>query len=191
MAGQYTVRHPERVKRLCQMNTLVGYGIAGRDDLPPVNESPWFQWIRDGYENGRTEAVLTNLGSTVLSVMKIIGFQNSAAVDDTWIRAYSAPFPTPESCKGGLEFPLDVHLGRITDYIVEGFAGVDALKSKPAMLVEGMKDHAIPPERAIADFTTLWPAGPVTKLPNAGHFCQEDAPEIIVPLIRQFLSLTP
>jgi hypothetical protein len=25
--------------------------------------------------------------------MKIIGFQNSAAVDDAWIRAYSAPFP--------------------------------------------------------------------------------------------------
>ena len=190
MAGAYTVRHPGRVKRLVQMNTVAGYGMAGRDDLPPTTESRWFQWIRDGYENGRTERVLTSLGSTVLSVMKVIGFENTAAVDDTWIRAYSAPFPTPEECKGALEFPLDVHLGRVLEYLTEGFSGVDALRSKPAMLVEGMKDFAIPPETAIGDFTTLWPDGPVSKLPNAGHFCQEDAPETIVALIRQFLQLT-
>lgn len=190
MAGQYTVRHPDRVKRICLMNTLVGYGVAGRDDLPPVTSSRWFEWIAAGMESGRTEAVLTNLGSTVLSVMKIIGFENSAAVDDTWIRAYSAPFPTREECKGGLEFPMDVHLERITSYVVEGFGGVDALKSKPAMLAEGMTDHAIPPERAIADFRALWPAGPVVELPDAGHFCQEDVPTTLVALIQQFIQTT-
>jgi len=57
-------------------------------------------------------------------------------------------------------------------------------------MVEGMKDHAIDPERAIADFKALYPNGPVVRLPNAGHFCQEDAPEIIVPLIQQFLQMT-
>jgi cis-3-alkyl-4-acyloxetan-2-one decarboxylase len=190
MSGAYTVRHAERVKRLCLMNTLVGYGIAGRDDLPPVNDSPWFRWIAGGMDDGRTEAVLTNLGSTVLSVMKIIGFENSAAVDGAWIRAYSSPFPTPDSCKGGLEFPLDVHHGRIVDYMVEGFAGVEALKSKPAMLAEGMKDRAIPPETAIADFKALWPDGPVVELPNASHFCQEDAPATLVALIQQFMQMT-
>ena len=189
MAGAYTVRHPERVKRLCLMNTVCGYGIAGRDDLPPINRSQWFTWIGEGIENGRTQAVLTNLGSTVVDVMKIIGFENSSVIDDTWIRAYSAPFPTPEECKGGLEFPLDAYLGRIGEYMVEGFAGLDALKSKPAMLAEGMKDHAIPPETAIADFRALWPDGPVVELPNAGHFCQEDAPETLVALIQQFVQL--
>jgi cis-3-alkyl-4-acyloxetan-2-one decarboxylase len=64
MAGACTVRHPDRVKRLCLMNTACGYGIAGRDDLPPITESRWFRWIGDGYESGRTKAVLTNLGST-------------------------------------------------------------------------------------------------------------------------------
>jgi len=190
MAGAYTVRHPERVKRLCLMNTLCGYGMAGRDDLPPIRESRWFRWIEEGYENGRTEAVLTNLGSTVVSVMKIIGFENTGVVDDTWIRAFSAPFPTPESCKGGLEFPLDVYLNRIGEYMVEGFAGVEALKAKPAMLAEGMRDHAIPPETAIADFKGLWPDGPVVELPGAGHFCQEDEPATLVALIQQFVQLT-
>jgi len=58
------------------------------------------------------------------------------------------------------------------------------------MLAEGMKDHAIPPETAIADFKALWPAGPVVELPNAGHFSQEDAPETLVALIQQFIQVT-
>jgi haloalkane dehalogenase len=191
MTSAYTVRHPERVKRICLMNTMCGYGIAGRDDVVPTTSSRWFRWIAEGIESGRTEAVLTNLGSTVLSVMKIIGFENSSVVDDTWIRAYSAPFPTPADCKGGVEFPLDVHHNRIFDYMVEGFGGVEALKSKPAMLAEGMKDGAIPPSTAIADFKALWPHGPVVELPNAGHFCQEDEPDTLVALIQQFLQMTP
>jgi haloalkane dehalogenase len=190
MAGAYTVRNPDRVKRLCLMNTLCGYGIGGRDDVPQVNTSPWFQWIAGGMDDGRTEAVLTNLGSTVVDVMKIIGFENSSVIDDTWIRAYSAPFPTRESCKGGLEFPMDVHHGRVLGYLAEGFDGVDALRSKPAMLAEGMRDHAIPPATAIADFKALWPDGPVVELPGAGHFCQEDVPDTLVALIQQFVQMT-
>lgn len=190
MASSFTVRQPERVKRLCLMNTVTGYGAVGRDDLPQINTSRWFRWIGDGLETGRTEAVLTNLGSTVVDVMKIIGFENSSVVDDAWVRAYSAPFPTPEECRGALEFPLDAYHGRVVDYMVEGFPGVDALKSKPAMLAEGMRDHAIFPENAIADFRGLWPQGPLVELPNAGHFCQEDAPATLVALIQQFVQMT-
>jgi len=58
------------------------------------------------------------------------------------------------------------------------------------MLAVGMRDRAIYPPRAISLFQTLWPDGPVTKLDRAGHFCQEDAPQILVPLIRQFIALT-
>jgi haloalkane dehalogenase len=90
----------------------------------------------------------------------------------------------------GFEFPLDIHLGRIGKYLAEGFTGVEALKSKPAMLAEGMKDHAVPPETTIADFKALWPKGPVVELPNAGHVCQEDVPEILVALIQQFIQMT-
>jgi haloalkane dehalogenase len=58
------------------------------------------------------------------------------------------------------------------------------------MLVVGLRDHAIAPDHQIADFRTLFPSGPIVTLPNAGHFCQEDAPETIVALIQQFLQLT-
>ncbi len=188
---QFTVRHPQRVKRLFLANTLAGYGAAGREGLPRLQDSRWFQWIGGGLDNGRTEAVLRNLGSTVLSVMKLIGFENSAAVDDTWIRAYSDPFPTSEASVGGLEFPLDAYLNRIRDYTIEGASGIDELRSKPAMLAEGLCDHAIPPELAIADFQGLWPGRPVVRLPGVGHFCQEDAPDVLVALIEQFVQSNP
>jgi haloalkane dehalogenase len=191
IASQYTVRHAERVKRLFLANTVTGYGLAGRADVPQIPDSAWFQWIGGGLENGRTEAVLRNLGSTVLSVMKIIGFENSAAVNDTWIRAYAAPFETPEECIGAHEFPLDAYLGRIRDYTIEGAKGLADLKEKPAMLAEGMCDKAIPPQTAIADFEGVWPDAPIVRLPNAGHFCQEDAPETLVALIEQFIQSNP
>ena len=191
IATQYTVRHPERVRRLFYANSLAGYGSAGRKDLPRLQDSRWFRWIADGLESGRIDAVLGHLGSTVLSVMKIIGFENSAAVDDTWIRAYSAPFETPGDCVGAIEFPKDAYLGRIRAYVVEGAAGVDALREKPAMLAEGLADHAIPPVLAIADFEALWPGRPVVRLPGVGHFCQEDAPDTLVALIAQFMQSTP
>lgn len=186
ISGAYTVRNPDRVKRICLMNTLLGYG-----GVQPEGRTPWFEWIATHYEAGDLEEVLGNLGSTILSVMKIIGFQNSAAVTDTWIRAYSAPFPDKASCIGGIEFPLDVHLGRIRDYVMEGVSGVDALKQKPAMLAVGLHDKGIAPDHAIGDFKALFPGGPVVELPDAGHFCQEDAPETLVALIRQFIQMTP
>jgi len=41
-----------------------------------------------------------------------------------------------------------------------------------------------------ADFQSLFPDGPITRLAEAGHFCQEDAPETIVALIQQFIQMT-
>jgi len=191
ITGAYTVRNSDRVKRLCLMNTVLGYGgaVEGAEKVPP-NDSPWFKWVRKNIEQGTYEEVLGNLGSTILSVMKIIGFQKTRVVDNRWIAAYAGPFETKADCKGAIEFPLDVVEGRIGKYVMEGLPGVEALRKKPAMLAEGMKDRAILPEVAIADFKALFPKGPVVELPRAGHFCQEDVPEILVPLIQQFIQMT-
>ena len=185
----YAVRHPERIHSLVLMNTIVGYGSAGRRDLPNPLETPWFRWIRDGLPTGRTEAVLSNLGSTILSVMQIVGLERLDRVDPTFIRAYAAPFATPADCKGAIEFPLDLALGRIRDFVKEGAAGVAALRGKPALMLEGMLDRAIPPALALADFAGLWPNAPIIQVPQAGHYIQEDAPEVVVPALQTFLGM--
>ncbi len=143
ITGAYTIRHPDRVKRVFLMNTLFGYGGT----TPPAEKTPWFQWIEKHEEAGTLRGLLGELGSTVLSVMKIIGFQNSAAVDETWIRAYSAPFPDRESCIGAIEFPLDVHYSRFQKYVIEGLqtGNLEKVKAKPAMLASGDMDFGIAP----------------------------------------------
>ena len=139
----YAVRHPERIHSLVLMNTVFGYGAAGRRDLPNPLETPWFRWIREGMESGRTEAVLSQLGSTILSVLQIVGLERLDRVDPTFIRAYAAPFPTQADCRGAIDFPLDLALGRIRDFVREGVVGVPSLRDKPAIMIEGMLDRAI------------------------------------------------
>lgn len=192
ISSAYTVRHPERVKRFCLMNTLLGYSpfVRNAPKLSPLHTSPWFTWVTEKLKDGSYYEVIGNLGNTVLSVMKILGFENSAVVNETWLRAYSAPFENKEECKGAIEFPLDVALQRVANYVKEGAGGVEELRRKPAMLAEGMRDRAVPPERAITDFKTLFPNGPIVELENVGHFCQEDAPETLVALIQQFIQMT-
>ena len=151
----YTVRNPERVSRLVYMNTLAGYGRVP-DDIQKIQDSRWFKWIGEGLENGRTEAVLRNAGSTVVSIMKLLGV-SSKVIDQTWIEAYSSPFPDYESSIGAYEFPIDAYLGRIGEYVLEGLQGVEDLTSKPAIILEGLEASSIAPEFAMADFISLWP----------------------------------
>jgi len=189
ITGAFTARNPERVKRVFMMNTLFGYGggqAAG-------GKTPWFQWIEKHEEAGTLEGILGEMGSTVLSVMKIIGFQNTAAVDDTWIRAYSAPFPDRESCIGAINFPLDVHYQRFLPLVFEIMEKCDLekVKAKPAMLVSGDKDYGIAQDHAISDFKGLFPNAPVVKVDGVGHFCQEDIPETLVALIQGFMQANP
>ena len=184
ITGAFTIRHPERVKRLVLMNTLFGYSGVTVNPAP----SAWFQWIARHYEAGTLDGILGELGSTILSVKKIIGFENSGAVDQTWIDAYSAPFQDRASCIGAIEFPLDVHLGRFREYIVAGLetGNLDQLKAKPAMLAYGMKDRAIRPENAIADFSSLFPDAPLNTFEDASHFCQEDSPDEIGQAVAEW-----
>ena len=84
---------------------------------------------------------------------------------------------------------MDLALGRIRDFVREGAAGVRGLREKPALMIEGMLDRAIPPALALADFAGLWPNAPVIRVPSAGHYIQEDAPEIVVPALQTFLGM--
>lgn len=185
ITGAYTVRYPQRVKRICLLNALMCYGLA-----PPAKQTKWFKWVADSYEAGTYEEIMGNLGDTILSVLQIIGIKKFSVVDQTWVQAYAAPFPNREACLGAIEWPLDEHLNRITEYIIDGFVGVEELKKKPAMLAIGMDDRALDCDRVIADFKSLYPKGPVVELDGVGHFSPEEAPETLIALIQQFIQMT-
>lgn len=198
ITGAYTLRHPDKVKRICMMNTMMGYGGLVRDipkpevPVPGITDSPWFKWVLKAHEGGYYRETMDRLGDHVLSNMKKLNFTNSAAVTPDWLQAYSMPFETPEETIAAVEFPLDAALNRIKDYIIESIkmGNLEKLRSKPAMLAEGMADQAMLPAMVINDFKRLFPKGPVVELENVGHFCQEDAPKTLVALIDQFIQMT-
>jgi len=64
------------------------------------------------------------------------------------------------------------------------------VRAKPAMLAVGMQDRAIPADITIGAFREAFGDRPVIELPNAGHFCQEDAPEALVALIQHLVRST-
>ena len=184
--GAYSIRNIKNVKSYFLINTLFGYSREER----PKSLSPWFKWIKEHYDDKTLDGILGQLGSTVLSVMKIPNFTNSKIIDDDWINAYSSQFPDRASCKGAINFPLDALLNRMVPYILEGFklGDLKSLCSKPAYLAYGMQDRAIEPDYAIRDFKALFPNAKVFKMPNAGHYSQEDEPEILINLIKEFVK---
>ena len=121
---------------------------------------------------------------------KLLLKTNNNIINDTWINAYSSQFPDRASCIGAINFPLDALLNRIVPYIVEGIKQGDlkSLCSKPAVLAYGMKDKAIEPDYAIRDFKALFPGSKVVEIPNAGHYSQEDEPELLINLIKEFMT---
>ncbi len=178
------LRRPDRIRRLCFMNT----GVPGRapTGVPTVRDWPWFQWC----QTPAAEAALTNLGSTILSVLKRIGFERTAHVDETWVRAYASAFPTPEECKAALAFPRHIGSAATVELMLPHLGALPELAAKPAMYVHGEEDRAIPTDFAVGLFRATWPNGPVVTLPGVGHFLQEDAPETAIALISQFIQMT-
>lgn len=191
IGGAYALRNPERVKRLFIMNTILPIYEPGTEERMAASfDSRWFRWIKSAIQDDSLSVVLGSLSVTVLSMMKLIGFENLAQVDDTWVAAYSAAFGTREECKGAIEFPIDIFTGRAKLFEVGNAAAIAAIKKKPAMMAEGMRDQALPARATIDQFKAQFPTAPVVELPQAGHFCQEDAPETLVALIQQFIQHT-
>lgn len=182
-------RYPDRMKRFVAMNTIFGTDRNVREE----RLTPWFTAIKEMEEAGQLEVVLRNLRHLVGAIMMMLGIQRREVVTDTWLRAYAAPFPTAEECRGAIAFPLEgLHLDRIRDTMLAALPDLFKLGQRgiPAMMIEGMQDRAIWPHVALAGFRAFFPQGTVHELAHAGHFVQEDAFETVVPLIEEFCLRT-
>ena len=178
----------------------------------------WFQWIMNGLPKdpnyicparysdrngrspqGRTETVLLNSGSTVVQTMKhLVGFQSEENMTDTWCRAYSSQFPTEASAVGALNFPMEA-CGQLAlspeaqsfpteKTSIEDFAKI---AGKPVWLAYGKHDRAIVfNEKKAQRFRAIYGDVPIIQLENAGHFVQEDCPDVLVALIQMFIQTT-
>lgn len=185
IGSSFAMRHPDRIKCLCVCNTGIPWARSPEGSYG-VTDHHWFKWVH----TEEFEPTITHLGATALSVIKRIGFERTGHVDETWIRAYSAPFPTVESCRGALQFPRNIANPATFEFFGELAEkhSMEQFQALPAMCIHGEEDRAIPWESAVAAFRSFWPDAPVVTLPGVGHFLQEDASETVTAMVELFMQ---
>jgi pimeloyl-ACP methyl ester carboxylesterase len=105
-------------------------------------------------------------------------------------RAYLAPHPSWSSRTGILEFPrqlpdgpqapISAWLGDVHDRLV-------ALADRPVLIIWAEQDPAFTPQMLEELWLPDFPDAQLLRLPDAGHYLQEDAYELIVPRLLEFL----
>lgn len=183
------IRHPDRIKNIVSVNGPVPFGQPDLVDRVIANAavSPWFQWILRAEEKGILEEVLGHLDYNILSTLKLNGFERNEIITDAWLRAYRAPFPTPSHAIGAIGwakgFATNTHVFAAPDPVTKA-----AIMKKPAMVIWGEQDRTLHADQFLPLFTQIFPNAPVHRLPGAGHYSPEDAPEAISHLVASFLG---
>lgn len=185
------IRHPDRIQRVISTNGPTPLGQPGLGDALAKNgaASPWFSWIARAHADGVLEQVLGQLDYNILSTLKLNGFENHDVITETWLDAYRAPFPAPEACLGAIGWAKGFAEGA-HQFEPADESTVEALSRKPALAIWGMADRTLQPEHFLPLFDEAFPDGTTLRLEAVGHYCHEDAPEVIARLIDEFLQQT-
>ncbi len=103
-------------------------------------------------------------------------------MDANVFKSYQDAQPNPEARRGVAEFPRQIRLARP---MLERLAATapKALGAKPMELVWAMKDPAFGNEQVIARWQLDFPSANLTRLANANHYIQEDAPDAVAAAV--------
>jgi len=178
----FAMRHPGRIKRLVLMNTWAFAPWPG-GPLPRLLElirSPRgerFVLERNGY----VEPALK--GTT----------HHPERLNGTAMAAYLAPFPSPASRRALLCWSRDIPVEE-TDPSYGDMKEIEhalpAFREVPVLLVWGMRDPVLS-EPVLRRWQQVYPHARTTEIEAASHFLQEDAPEVVLGAIQEFLAAHP
>jgi pimeloyl-ACP methyl ester carboxylesterase len=107
--------------------------------------------------------------------------------------AYLAPHRRWSERTGVLEFPRAIPTSPTQEPWHSFAAALENrmethLRDKPTHIVWAMKDPGFRPDTIDDMWLRTFPSADVTRLEEAGHYLQEDAHELIVPLLLAFLA---
>ena len=183
------IRHPDRIKRIVSVNGPTPFGQADLVDRLVANagEAPWFQWILKAQDDGTLEPLLGQLDYTILSTMKLNGFEDASIVTDAWLKAYRAPFPTPAEAAGAIGWAKGFAT-RAHKFEEPDAAARLAISAKPALAIWGEEDRTLHAKHFLPLFEAVFPSGKIQRLPGAGHYSPEDAPREVTDHVLSFIG---
>ncbi|UCG24253.1 MAG: alpha/beta fold hydrolase [Chloroflexota bacterium] len=101
------------------------------------------------------------------------------------LKAYTEPFPTPESRMGTYVFPRAL---KRSDELFDAInAGLGKLDSKPVELLMGTQDTLLASDEVIDRWLSIFPDAGLERVEDAGHYFQEDRPDRVAAAIRRLL----
>ncbi|HKX16949.1 MAG TPA: alpha/beta fold hydrolase [bacterium] len=175
-------RHPERVKRLILMNTWA--------------TAPWpgapFPRLIEIIRSARGERFVLERNGYVEPALRGTTY-HPERLTEAVLRAYRAPFPTPESRLALLCWSRDIPVAESDPSFPEMkeierrlplFADV------PILLVWGMADPVLGLP-VLQSWQRRYPHATTYEIHDASHFVPEDAPERVVQAIEAFLETHP
>ncbi len=178
----WATRHPERIASLAILNT-----IAHRPPAKVTLPLP----IRIFRARGVGEVMVKGLHGFVRGFLFNAGVVHRDRLTEQVREAYLAPHPTYDSRTSILVFPREIPsgpTGRVADFMGEVEEGLKRLNRKPTLICWAMKDPAFLPSYLDKLWLRDFPNAEVMRIPDAGHYLQEDAHERIVPRLLQFLE---
>lgn len=179
----WATRHPERVRSLFILNTFAHRPVAEVDLPLPIR---LFRARIVG------EVMVKGLHLFVRGFLFNAGVVKRERLTAGVKAAYLAPHPTYASRTPILVFPREIPEGPegpVADFNAEVEAGLEThFRDKPVKVMWAMKDVAFTPDMLDGLWLRTFPEAEVVRIPDAGHYLQEDAHEVIVPELLEFLQ---
>lgn len=177
----WAARHPDRVAGLFILNTFFQRPLA-KVPLPPI--------LRAFRTPGVGEVLVKGAHAFVRGFLFRGGLHDPARLTETDKAAYLAPHPTWSSRTGILAFPRQIPAGPegpVSDFADrEGGELRAAFADKPVKIVWPMKDIAFKPETLEGMWLRDFPHADVTRVADAGHYIQEDSPDLTISELLAF-----
>lgn len=179
----FAARRPDRVAGLFILNTFFAR---------PLKEVPLPRIIRAFQVPVLGDLIVKGAHAFVRGFLFKAGLNDPSRLTKTDKAAYLAPHPTWSSRTGVLAFPRQIPsgpTGAVSDFVAEeGAKLAKAFADKPVKIVWPMKDVAF----SIETLDNMWlldfPNADVTRIEDAGHYIQEEAYEIVIPLLLEFVE---
>lgn len=173
----YAVSHPENVKRLVIMNTWA-WSVKG------IFHYESFSWFMSSFI-GRF--LIERFNFFAGPFMKVV-FGDKSKLPKPIHDQYKNAFPTPEERRPCWKFPQAIigssqWLGHTSDRL-------EKVRSKPALLLWGMKDIAFR-QQELKRWEGILDNKKVIRLENTGHFVQEELKSDLVPMVEEFMTKSP
>jgi haloalkane dehalogenase len=166
----YAVRHKERLRGIVVMNSWAWPGSVPQR---------LFSLVMGGWPIGYWLQMRWNFFAKVIVPR---GIHHSEKITESLKKAYTDPFPTPESRLPTWVFPRQIRKARLWLSALE--SKLPVLSDVPAKILWGRQDEPGFRPQEMAKWQRYLKRHEVETLDDASHFVQEDRPDRVAAAIR-------